>query len=72
MTTIYEKIGKKFEKNPSSIERGIRHIITRTYKKGNLNKVYDRCPENSVFLYDLYFNFDIIESKINNKSGGNK
>lgn len=72
MTTIYEKIGKEFEKSPSSIERGIRHSITRTYKKGNLDKVYNKLPENSVFLYDLYFNFDIIESKINNKYGGNK
>lgn len=65
MTTIYEKIGKEFEKSPSSIERAIRHIITKTYKKGILNKIYDSCPDNSEFLYDLYFNFDIIEDKIN-------
>lgn len=72
MTTIYEKIGKEFEKSPSSIERGIRTTIEKSFKNGRLNEIYNKNPKNSVFLYDLCFNFDIIESKINNKYGGNK
>lgn len=64
MTTIYKMLAKKFDKNPSSIERGIRHGIHQSWKTGRLNKVYYEIPDNSAFLYDLYFNFDILEDAI--------
>lgn len=67
MTTIYNTISKKVGKNPSAIERGIRFSIQRCWKKGFLNKIYKEIPDNSVFLYDIYFNYDIIENKLKTK-----
>ena len=64
MTTVYRTIGKKFGKNCSSVERAIRHSIQKCWKYGNLNKIYNQLPDNSVFLYDLYFNLDIIKNKL--------
>lgn len=64
VTTIYQMIGKDMGKNPSTIERGIRHTIQKCWKNGLLNKIYHRIPNNSAFLYDLYFNFDVIKEEI--------
>ena len=33
VTTVYQMIGKDIEKNPSAIERGIRHTILKCWKK---------------------------------------
>ena len=64
-TTIYEIIGKEYEKKSSAVERGIRHAIQQSYKKHQiLNGIYQGIPDNSVFLYDLVFNFDILQGFI--------
>ena len=60
MTTIYEMIHKKYGGDYAGIERAIRHAIGKAYKQNNvLKKLYSKIPDNSVFLYDLVFNFDI-------------
>lgn len=64
VTTLYEIIGKKHNKNKCAVERAIRHSITQSYGKRNiLKKIYGCVPDNSVFLYDLVFNFDILEEE---------
>ena len=64
VTTIYEMLSKKYGASPSSIERSIRHAIQQAYKSGEiLKKIYNTSPDNSVLIYDLYFNFDIIEGE---------
>lgn len=61
-TTIYEIVSKEYETTPSAVERGIRHAIQKSYKKcQTLNEIYQGIPDNSVFLYDLVFNFDILQ-----------
>lgn len=61
ITTVYEFICKKHETTPSAVERSIRHAIQQSYKKiPTLNLIYHVIPDNSVFLYDLVFNFDIL------------
>ena len=68
ITTIYEMLGKKYEKRPSQVERAIRTAIQKSYKKVNiLDKIYKKIPGNSVFIYDLVFNFDIIKEAIENE-----
>lgn len=63
ITTIYDFIGKKEGSSSSDIERAIRYSITRAYINGNiLRKMYKRKPNNSAFLYDLVFNFDVFEN----------
>ncbi len=60
MTTIYEIICKKYNNTSSGVERAVRHSISKAYKKTDiLKKIYINVPDNSVFLYDLVFNFDI-------------
>jgi len=62
LLTIYRMIGKKNEKPYGAIERSIRHAIQTAYKNNNnLKTIYTIIPDNSAFLYDLYFNFDIFE-----------
>ena len=64
MMKLYKIISTKFPaKSASSIERAIRHAIGKAYKKNNtFKKIYLSIPDNSAFLYDLVFNFDIFIS----------
>lgn len=65
LMTLYEMIGKKYDKNNTAIERTIRHSITQAYHKTNILKnIYGFVPDNSVLIYDLVFNFDILEGEI--------
>ena len=62
MTTIYEMLSKKHDTTPGAIERGIRHAINKAYKNSNiLKEIYGGISDNSSFIYDLVFNFDIFE-----------
>lgn len=64
-TFLYEMICKKYGKSASSVERAIRHAVTKAYKQNDiLKQIYSTIPDNSVFLYDLTFNFDIFEEII--------
>lgn len=64
LTTVYEVLSEKYDKRPCRIERGIRHAITQSYKKYNtLKAIYDTIPDNSMFLYDLVFNFDVLSEE---------
>lgn len=64
VTTIYQMIADKVGKNAGAVERGIRHSIQKCYKNGRLNKIYYKLPDNSVLLYDLYFNFDVLVEEL--------
>ena len=65
ITFIYETLAKKFYSSKYSVERTIRYAIIKSSKeKDILKKIYGRVPENSVFLYDLYFNLDVIKNTI--------
>jgi hypothetical protein len=61
--TIYEMIYKENNAiSKGAVERAIRNAIKTSYKRGQiLKRIYDIIPDNSVFLYDLVFNIDIIE-----------
>ena len=62
MTTLYEKISNKYRNTPSAIERSIRYAINRAYHKNNILKnIYTSIPDNSNFLFDLVWNFDVFE-----------
>ena len=68
MTTVYEKLAKKHNTNYCSIERAIRHSIQKAYKNNDILKnIYGTIPDNSAFVFDLVFNFDILYKLINNK-----
>lgn len=61
VTTLYEIESKKYKKNQSSIKRSISHAITQSFSKTNkLKEIYGYLPDNSTFLHDLVFNFDIL------------
>lgn len=64
ITTIYAMVGKKLDNTPTGVERGIRHALQKSWKTETLKKIYTKMPDNSVFLYDLYFNFDIMKDEI--------
>ena len=65
MMTLYKMVGKKYDKKPSQVERGIRYSIQQSYKNNKiLKEIYGKCPDNSVLLYDLVFNFDLLEETI--------
>ena len=65
MITVYEMISKKQDTTSSAIERGIRHAIKTAYKHSNILKsIYEIVPDNSSFMYDLAFNFDVFEKYI--------
>lgn len=60
--TLYEIIGKENDKGKSLIERDIRYAIQKAYEKSaKLKYIYAKKPNNSAFLYDLVFNFDIFK-----------
>ena len=62
ITTIYEIISKEFGTTSSRVERAIRHAIKKSYKsKCILNEIYGCIPDNSTLIYDLVFNFDIVQ-----------
>lgn len=62
MITLYEMIGNKFGENRSTVERLTRYSINKAYEKSEiLKKIYEKKPNNSQFLYDLVFNFEIFE-----------
>lgn len=64
MTKIYEIIAKEYNSTKSAVERAIRHSIQRSTRKNNILKdIYGEIPDNSTFLYDLVFNFDIIQKE---------
>ena len=66
MITLYKLIGKKENNRPCAVERAIRYSISRAYEDGKiLKQIYYKSPDNSVFLYDLIFNFDIFQDKKN-------
>ena len=55
-------IGKEKDVSNSAVERSIRHAIQKSYNiKPILNEIYQCIPDNSAFLYDLVFNFDILQ-----------
>ena len=65
LSTIYEMISKESDKSIYQIERAIRYSIQQSYKNNEiLKEIYGKCPDNSVFLYDLVFNFDLLEETI--------
>lgn len=65
MTTVYEILSKRYNTNPSAVERGIRHAITKSHKNSDIIKnIYGIIPDNSAFIYDLALNFDIFEEII--------
>lgn len=64
-TTIYKMLSDKYLKTYYSIERAMRYSIRQAYKTGGvLNKIYSKIPDNSVLLFDLVFNFDILKEEI--------
>lgn len=64
MTTIYNMIAKEEENTYSGVERSIRHSLQKSWEHGMMKKIYNETPDNSAFIYDLYFNFDIIKDGI--------
>ena len=66
MGTIYKTISKELNKSEHQAERTIRYAVDRAYKLGTLQNIYPKVPDNSVFLYDLVFNFDIIKEVLEN------
>ena len=65
ITFIYDLLAKKYNTSKCSVERTIRYAIIKSCKeKDILKKIYGHTPENSVFLHDLYFNFDVIKKTI--------
>ena len=53
---IYEKIGKRFGKNPFTIERSIRFAVKDAFLYGNLTEKFDKCPANSKLFITLLQN----------------
>ena len=65
VSTLYEWISKKYGKNATAVERAIRHAKNKAWEKGTLKIIYCILPDNADFLYDLYFNFDVLENEMN-------
>lgn len=67
ITTIYEMISNNSENTKTQIERCIRNSINYAYKKNKIMKeIYFCKPSNASFIYDLVFNIDIFNKKIEN------
>lgn len=65
MAHIYKMISKKYNNTCSGAERAIRYALGKAYRENNiLRKIYLTIPNNSVFLYDLVFNFDVFLNTI--------
>ncbi len=50
---LYPKIAERRKTTASAVERGIRHAITRSFKNGYLEHIYEEIPTNKLFLFDL-------------------
>ena len=62
MMNVYKMIHEKYNNTPSAIERAMRHAIGKAYNENDvLKNIYSNVPDNSAFLYDLVFNFDIFK-----------